>query len=72
MNYIFVWQKTGEHRMPRFGEWYVHPIPPLCNIGPFQYNGKYRVGKFEIVVRRPVDSRKGYTENAIIEKGVTL
>ena len=70
MNYIFVWQKTGEIRMPRFGEWYL--TKTLGATGPFQYNGKYRVEKFEIVVRRPVDSRKGYTENAIVEKGISL
>lgn len=70
MNYIFVWKKTGERRMPRFGEWYV--TETLGFTGPFQCNGKYRVGKFEIVVRCPVDSKRGYAEDAVIDKNISL
>lgn len=70
MKYIFVWQKTGERRIPRFAEWYI--TETLGYGGPFQYNGKYRIEKFKIVVRRPVDSRKGYTENAVVEKNIAL
>lgn len=71
MNYIFVWQKTGEVRVPRFGEWYL--TETLGATGPFQCNGKHIIrDKFEIVVRRPVNSRKAYKENAIVDKEISL
>lgn len=70
MKYIFVWQKTGERRMPRFGEWYL--TETLGATGPFQYNGRTAFGKYEIVVRRPVASPTVYAENDIIGAGVRL
>lgn len=70
MTYIFVWRKTGEFRLPRFGEWYV--TETLGFTGPFQCNGKFCPGKREIVVRCPVATPTVYAENAIIGKDVSL
>lgn len=70
MIYIFVWQMTGERRMPRFGEWYL--TETLGCKGPFQYNGRTILGNYEIVVRRPVAKPTVYAENAIIGAGVKL
>ncbi len=70
MKYIFVWQKTGECRVARFGEWWLSDTPHWR--GPFQCNGIRTMDKFEIVVRRPVDSRKGYKMGAVIGKDIAL
>lgn len=72
MKYIFVWQKTGEYRMPRLGEWYVtnkfgHGYPAPC-----QYNGKYLVGEFKIIVRRPALKPSIYNDGSIVESDVEL